>query len=130
MSRSERRKKRRSRERVILLPPLPKLEDVVDPMTTETYYFTKEERKLFPRGRHAANWRLGMQNIRMRVEGSRLILEVDLNGDFGIPEGRRNVRVASSKGPKPIPSEDYPLTFFLLNVYRFPPRTKFPHLGR
>lgn len=57
-----------------------------------------------------------MKNVEVRVEGNKLILEVDLTQDFGPSASRKTTIVASSEGNAPVP--DHPGIQIGLNVFK------------
>lgn len=44
-----------------------------------------------------------MTNITMRVEGNKLILEVDLTKEFGLTSSQKSIKVASTDGNVAVP---------------------------
>jgi len=59
-----------------------------------------------------------MKNVTMKVEGSKLVIEVDLSQDLGPSKSGKTVLIASSEGNVSIPGrEDVKIG---LNVYRYP----------
>jgi len=59
-----------------------------------------------------------MKNVTMQVEGSKLVIEVDLSQDLGPSKSGKTVLIASSEGNVSIPGrEDVKIG---LNVYRYP----------
>jgi len=59
-----------------------------------------------------------MKNMTMKVEGSKLVIEVDLSQDLGPSKSGKTVLIASSEGNVSIPGrEDVKIG---LNVYRYP----------
>lgn len=58
-----------------------------------------------------------MQNITLRRDGTKLILEIDLSKDFGPSASGKTIIVASTRGNAPIPdTED---TFIGINCFRY-----------
>jgi hypothetical protein len=60
-----------------------------------------------------------MKNVVMRIEGNKLIMEVDLTKDFGPSSTGKSLTVATSSGNVSVPGKD---GFKVgLNVYKKPP---------
>ena len=57
------------------------------------------------------------KNVALRVEGSKLVIEVDLTEDFGKSKSGKTVIVASSEGNISLP-EPYDNIKMGLNVYK------------
>ena len=57
------------------------------------------------------------KNVAMRIEGDKLIVEVDLTKDFGNSKSGKTVIVASSEGNASLP-EPYDNIKMGLNVYK------------
>ena len=55
-------------------------------------------------------------NVEARVQGNKLILEVDLTQDNGSSSTGKSIKVASSDGNMPVPG--HPEIKFGLNVYK------------
>lgn len=64
-----------------------------------------------------------MQNLVMRRDGNRLVIEIDLGQTLGPSSTGKTLIVATSRGNKPVPgAED---TFLGLNCFRYAsPRAK------
>ena len=113
----------------MLLPPLPQVgafepEAPTPVAEMDGVYLPSEEEKAYlkqVKGRHAKRGFQGTQNVRWVVKDRKLTLEVDLDKDYGIPEGKRNIRVASTLGIRQVPSPEHPHTYYMLNVYKFAP---------
>lgn len=58
-----------------------------------------------------------MQNIAMRRDGTKLVIEIDLTSDFGPSASGKTVIVASSRGNVAVPGS--PDTFVGLNCFRY-----------
>lgn len=58
-----------------------------------------------------------MKNIGMRVEDGKLILEIDLNQDFGPSKSGKTNIIASTEGNQAVP--DHEEIRFGLNVYKY-----------
>lgn len=56
-----------------------------------------------------------MKNVKMTVTNNKLVIEIDLNQEFGLSSSGKNVIVASTAGNVPIPGTDYKVG---LNVYK------------
>lgn len=56
-----------------------------------------------------------MVNIEKKIEGNKLIIEVDLSQDFGASGSGKSIVVASTKGNKNVGVDDIK---FGLNVYK------------
>ena len=57
-----------------------------------------------------------MKNIKMTVDGSKLIIEVDLTQEHGISSSGKSIMIASSEGNAPVPGREEIKVG--LNVYR------------
>lgn len=57
-----------------------------------------------------------MKNVEVRIEGNKLILEVDLTKEFGPSSSGKTIIVASSEGNAPVP--DHPGIQMGLNVFK------------
>lgn len=57
-----------------------------------------------------------MKNVKMFVDGSKLLIEVDLSQDFGLSSSGKSICIASSEGNKAVPNTDD--IKIGLNVYR------------
>jgi hypothetical protein len=64
-----------------------------------------------------------MENIAMKRDGSKLVIEIDLSQDQGPSASGKTILVATTRGSAPVPgSED---TFVGLNCFRYnEPRAK------
>ncbi len=59
-----------------------------------------------------------MKNVTMKVEGSKLVIEVDLSQDLGPSKSGKTVLIATTEGNASCPDrEDVKVG---LNVYRYP----------
>lgn len=58
-----------------------------------------------------------MQNIVMKREGSKLIIEIDLSKDFGPSASGKTVIIASTRGNAPVPEAEG--TFIGINCFRY-----------
>lgn len=57
-----------------------------------------------------------MKNVTMSVDGSKLLIEVDLSQNFGLSSSGKSVVIATSEGNKSVPgTEDIKIG---LNVYK------------
>ena len=56
-----------------------------------------------------------MKNVEMSVEGSTLIIKVDLSKEFGPSSSGKNVIIASTEGNQSVPGRDEKIG---LNIYR------------
>jgi len=57
-------------------------------------------------------------NVETKIEGNKLIIEVDLTKDRGLSSSGKNILIATTSGSKPVP--DKPEVQYGLNVYRKP----------
>ena len=57
------------------------------------------------------------KNVAMRVDGNKLVIEVDLTRDFGKSKSGKTIIVASSEGNVSLP-EPYEHTKVGLNIYK------------
>lgn len=124
-----------AREKEFLLPPLPDMDDLVMPTVEDNTFYeatAEEDERVFqtmPQSRVTRRgFRSPMVNIKARVKGNKLVLTIDLSKTYGVPEGRRNLRVATSRGVKTVMSPKHPFTFFILNMWRYPPKGEVPKL--
>ena len=60
-----------------------------------------------------------MQNVEMKVEGSELIIKVDLSKDFGRSKSGKTIIIASSLGNQKIDGPDGDVVIGI-NVYKKP----------
>ncbi len=58
-----------------------------------------------------------MKNVKMRVEGKKLVLEVDLEQEFGTSSSGKSITIASSEGNVTVPCEINGVKIGL-NVYK------------
>jgi len=58
-----------------------------------------------------------MQNIQMRREGDKLLIEIDLSKDFGPSASGKTVIVASTRGNAPVPDAEG--TMIGVNCFRY-----------
>ena len=58
-----------------------------------------------------------MQNMSMRVNGTKLVIEIDLAQDFGPSASGKTVIVASSRGNVQVPGTEE--TYLGLNCFRY-----------
>ena len=58
-----------------------------------------------------------MKGIEMTVKGNKLVLELDLNGDYGLSKSGKTVIVASTAGSATVPGTDIKLS---LTAYKKP----------
>ena len=67
-----------------------------------------------------------MQNVNMKKEGSKLIIEIDLSKDFGPSASGKTLILASTRGNAPVP--DTSDTFIGINCFRYttPKKSKTP----
>lgn len=56
-----------------------------------------------------------MQNVQMKIEGNKLIIEVDLSKEHGISASGKSMSIASSKGNKDIGKDNIKIG---LNIYK------------
>ena len=56
-----------------------------------------------------------MKNVEMRIEGDRLIIEVDLKKEYGPSSSGKTIIVASSEGNQPVGRNEIKLG---LNLYK------------
>lgn len=59
-----------------------------------------------------------MQNIVLRTEGKKLIIEIDLSQEFGLSSSGKSIVIASTQGNVPVPEAPDPTTRIGVNVYR------------
>jgi hypothetical protein len=57
-----------------------------------------------------------MKNIKLKVEGDKLVIEVDLKQNFGLSGSGKSIIIASSEGNQSVP--DKPEVKIGLNIYR------------
>jgi len=65
-----------------------------------------------------------MENMTARVEGNKLIIEVDLTGNMGVSGSGKSVGVASTHGNARV--EGHPEFMFGLNVFKPLPKDQRP----
>lgn len=113
---------KRKKQRAIILPPLPEYVDEYDPNVTLVEEHDEEGiQRYIPSSRHGAKGMAkGALNVVPSLDGNILTLSVDLSVEYGIPEFRKNIRIASTLGRRPVLSPKHPYTFYMLAVYRFP----------
>ncbi|HLG42681.1 MAG TPA: hypothetical protein VI643_04890 [Planctomycetota bacterium] len=58
-----------------------------------------------------------MQNIQMRRDGDKLIVEIDLSKDFGPSASGKTLIVASTRGNAPVPDAEG--TMIGINCFRY-----------
>jgi len=58
-----------------------------------------------------------MQNVEWKIEGDKLIIEVDLTKDFGLSKSGKTIIIASTQGNQRIEGTN---AIIGLNVYKFP----------
>ncbi len=58
-----------------------------------------------------------MQNIQMRREGDKLVIEIDLSKDFGPSASGKTLIVASTRGNAPVPEAEG--TMIGVNCFRY-----------
>ena len=56
-----------------------------------------------------------MNNVKMTVKGSKLVIEVDLSKDFGLSSSGKSISIASTLGNKSVGVDDIKIG---LNVYK------------
>ncbi len=61
-----------------------------------------------------------MKNVSTRVEGTKLVIEVDLTQDFGESSTGKSILVATTAGNKPVPG--HPGMQYGITVFKFPPK--------
>lgn len=59
-----------------------------------------------------------MRNIEMKVNGNKLVVEIDLSKGFGPSKSGKTVIVASTDGPVGIPAEQFGKIKIGINVYK------------
>lgn len=47
-----------------------------------------------------------MKNVKMKVNGNKLVIEVDMSKDFGVSKSGKSVIIASSEGNKSVEGRD------------------------
>ncbi len=59
-----------------------------------------------------------MKNVEMKVEGTRLIITVDLTKEFGMSSSGKNVIISTTEGNQTVPGQEEKGVKIGLNVYR------------
>ena len=58
-----------------------------------------------------------MKNVKIKTEGRKLFIEIDLDKDFGLSKSGKTTIIASTGGNKLLGGEESP-TFIGVNVYK------------
>ena len=58
-----------------------------------------------------------MKNVKIKTEGRKLFIEIDLDKDFGLSKSGKTTIIASTGGNRPVDGETVP-TFIGVNVYK------------
>lgn len=56
-----------------------------------------------------------MKNVKLTIDGDKLLVEVDLSQDFGLSGSGKSIAIASTEGNKPVGKGDIKIG---LNIYR------------
>jgi hypothetical protein len=58
-----------------------------------------------------------MQNVEWKIEGDKLIIDIDLTKEFGPSKSGKTITIASTRGNQQVESTD---AIIGLNVYKYP----------
>lgn len=62
--------------------------------------------------------RTPIDNVKMTINGNKMIIEIDLDENFGVSGSGKSIIIASTEGNQPVPSMKYRNVKIGLNVYK------------